>query len=170
MDLIQLMKDRYSCRRFSDLPVEEEKITAILEAGRLAPTACNNQPQKVFVLRSREALARWQKCTNCRFNEQLVLIVCYDKDLCWKREYDGQDSGLVDGSIVTAQMMLEAEALGVRSTWIMHFIPEAVRAELALPEALIPVSALAMGYPADMAAPSPRHGERKPLSETVTYL
>lgn len=170
MDLMQLMKDRYSCRKFSGAPVEAEKVDAILEAGRISPTACNNQPQKVLVLESRESLEKWTRCTTCHFNEQLVLLVCYDKNLSWKRSYDGKDSGFVDASIVTTQMMLEAETLGIGSTWIMFFDPEAVRREFALPEELIPVSALAMGHPAPEAHPAHKHGDRKPLEETVIRL
>ena len=167
MDLLQLMKDRYSVRSFSDRPVEEEKIEKILLAGRYAPTACNNQPQRIFAVTSKEGLEHWAKCSRFKFNEQLVLIVCYDKEESWKRGYDGQDSGYVDASIVTAQMMLEAQTLGIGSTWIMCFIPEAVRTEFKLPDNWEPVSVLVMGYPSETAAPSPRHGSRKELSETV---
>lgn len=170
MELMQLMKDRYSCRKFSDRTVEAEKVETILEAGRIAPTACNYQPQKVFVLESRESLEKWKKCTTCHFNEQLVLLVCYDKSQSWKRSYDGEDSGFVDASIVMTQMMLEAQALGLGSTWIMFFDPEAARTEFSLPENLVPVSALAMGYPATEAHPAHLHGSRKPLAETVVRL
>lgn len=167
MELMQLMKERWSVRSFTNQPVEEEKLLQVLQAGRLAPTACNNQPQRVIVVRSKEGLEKWKKCTKCHFNEQLVLIVCYDKKQSWKREYDGADSGFVDASIVTTHMMLAAQNLGIGSTWIMYFIPEAVRTEFALPENVEAVSVLAMGYQAENAAPSPRHAQRKELSETV---
>lgn len=170
MDLLSLMKERYSCRSFSDRRVEEEKLAAILEAGRLAPTACNYQPQKVYVLTGAEQLSKWQKCTKCHFNEQLVLLVCTDKEQAWKRPYDGQDSAFVDGSIVLTQMMLEAHSLGIGSTWIMFFRPEVVRAEFALPENIVPVGVLAMGYPSEEAAPAPQHTARKTLEETVIRL
>lgn len=169
MELLKLMEERYSVRSFSDKPVEPEKISAILRAGQLAPTACNNQPQKILVLQSRESLERWAKCTRCHFHEQLVLLVCYDKNQSWKRDYDGQDSGYVDAAIVTTHMMLEAQSLGIGSTWIMHFIPEAVREEFSLPEHLEAVSALVMGYAAEDAAPSPRHSQRKALAELAAY-
>lgn len=167
MDVLQLMADRYSVRSFSDRSVEEEKINAILTAGRLAPTACNNQPQKILVIKSKDGLERWQKCTKCHFHEQLVMLVCYDTAQSWKREYDGADSGFVDASIVTTHMMLEAAELGIGSTWIMYFIPDAAREEFHLPENLVPVSALAMGYASDEARPSLKHTTRKELSETV---
>lgn len=170
MELMQLMKDRYSCRKFDGRPVEKEKTEMILEAGRVAPTACNNQPQKVFVLESAESLEKWRRCTTCHFNEQLVLLACYDKEQSWKRSYDGEDSGFVDASIVLTHMMLEAETLGIGSTWIMYFDPAAARKEFDLPENLVPVSALAMGYPAETAHPAHLHNSRKPLAETVVRL
>lgn len=170
MDLLNLMKDRYSVRSFLDKPIEDEKIEAILEAGRVAPTACNNQPQKILVLKSAEALEKWRRCTVCHFNEQLVMIVCYDKNQCWKREYDGQNSGYVDASIVTTHMMLEAESLGIGSTWVMYFIPDALRKEFEIPDNLEAVSVLTMGYAADNAKPASQHSSRKALGENVKYL
>ena len=58
MSFLELAKDRYSVRKFSDKPVEQEKIEQILEAAIVAPTACNNQPYKVWVIESEEALEK----------------------------------------------------------------------------------------------------------------
>ena len=166
MKLIDLMEERYSVRSFTDQPVEEEKVEAILRAAKSAPTACNYQPQKILLIQSPEGLEKWRKCTGCHFNEQLFLI-CYDRDLSWKRPYDGKDSGYVDASIVTTQMMLEAWEQGVGSTWVMFFDPEAVRREFSLPENIEAVAALPMGYASEKGVPGPKHASRKDLSETV---
>ena len=56
MDFEKLSAERYSLRKFDTRPVEQEKLNLILEAGRNAPTAHNNQPQRIFVLQSQEAL------------------------------------------------------------------------------------------------------------------
>ena len=169
MDFLQLAQERFSVRSFASKPVEQEKIDAILRAGQVAPTACNLQPQKILVIQSDEALARYRKCTVCHFNAPLAILICYDKELCWKREYDGKTSGDIDASIVTTHMMLEAANLGIGSTWIMHFIPEAVREEFQLPKNYEPVSLLAMGYPAEDAKPFPGHTSIKPLNDTVSF-
>lgn len=169
MEFLELAKQRYSVRSFSDKKVEKEKVERILESGRVAPTACNNQPQRVLVVQSGEALERWRRCTRCHFNEQLVLITCYNRDEIWHRSYDDHDSGDVDASIVTTHLMLEAWEQGIGSTWIMFFDPEAVRAEFNLPENIVPVSALAMGYAAEDCKPSDRHGSKKEASETIIY-
>ena len=170
MDMMGIMEKRFSVRKFTERKIEKEITEKILQAGRIAPTACNNQPQKILILQSDEALEKWRKCTRCHFGEQEVLLVCYDRNISWKREYDGQDSGFVDTSIVTTQMMLEAQELGIGSVWVMYFIPEAVRTEFELPENLIPVSALYLGYPDPEAKPSPMHTTKKALSETAIFL
>ena len=59
MTFQELTQQRYSLRKFSDKPVEDEKLQLVLEAARSAPTAHNLQPQRVFVLRSEQALERW---------------------------------------------------------------------------------------------------------------
>lgn len=169
MDFAQLAESRYSARKFSSRPVEEEKVAAILRAGQLSPTACNLQPQRVLAIQSPEALETLKKCTRAHFDETLALITCYDKDGCWRR-WDGKTSGEIDASIVTTHMMLAAWELGIGSTWVMDFIPEAVEVEFQLPENLEPVSLLLMGYPAEDCRPAPAHEARKELKETVTYL
>ena len=170
MELLKLMEERYSVRSFADRTVEPEKVHAILRAGQLAPTACNNQPQKILVLQSRESLDRWAKCTCCHFHEQLVLLVCYDKNQSWKRDYDGQDSGFVDAAIVTTHMMLEATACGLGSVWICAFDTERLAQAFDLPDTTVPYMLLALGYPTEDCQPSPRHTQRYPLEDTVTVL
>lgn len=167
---MKLARERYSVRRFSDKPVEGEKLARILEAGRVSPTACNYQPQRVYVLQSPEAIEKLQKCKTSHFGETLALLVCCDTGECWRREYDGKPSGDIDAAIVAAHMMLEAWELGIGSTWVMHFIPEAVRNEFSLPENEEPAALLVMGYPAEDARPSRLHAQKKAPEETVKFL
>lgn len=167
MDFLTLAKERYSVRAFTKEPVSEDTVREILEAGRLAPTACNNQPQVIYAVRSQEGLAKLRKCTECHFNAPLAFIVCYDRAKCWVRPFDGHDSGDVDASIVATHMMLAAAERGIGSTWVMYFIPEAVKTEFALPETVEPAAILVMGHPAVQCEPSKQHFARKPLTETV---
>jgi len=169
-DFLTLASNRFSVRRFSDRKVEQEKIDLILRAGQVAPTACNNQPQKIYVLQSAEALETLQKCKHPNFGETLAFLVCYDSESCWIREYDGKDSGDIDASIVATHMMLEGWELGIGSTWIMHFDPEAVINEFNLPDNVVPVCILVMGYPAQETVPSVLHSKKKDLKDMVTYL
>ena len=167
MSFYELASERYSVRKFKDTPVPDEIVKKILKVGRLAPTACNKQPQQIIVLKSPEGLALLRKCTECHYNAPLAFIVCYDKDKAWKREYDGKCSGDVDASIVSTHMMFEAWENGIGSTWVMYFIPEAVKTEFGLPDNIVPVSVLVMGYPD--AEPSPRHFQRDDPDESVIY-
>ena len=99
MNFATLSAQRYSLRKFSDRPVEAEKLSAILESGRNAPTAHNNQPQRIFVLQSREALEKADGCINSHFHPPVMLIVAYDPTVSWKREGDGKEFGEVDAAI-----------------------------------------------------------------------
>ena len=116
MDLMNLLKERYSVRNFSDKKVEKEKINAILDAGRLAPTAVNFQPQRILVLESEQSLANLKECTRYHFEAPLAFLICYDNTVSWKRAYDNKDMGEVDASIVATQMMLEITNLGLGTT------------------------------------------------------
>lgn len=169
MDFLELARERYSVRKFTKQPIEKEKLDSILKAGLLAPTACNKQPQRVLVITGDDALARLRKCTACHFDAPAAMLVCYDKDECWKREFDGKNSGDVDASIVTTHMMLEAAQLGIGTTWVMYFIPEAVRVELEVPDNLEPVALLVMGYPAPDAKPAPAHTQTKAIEDIAYY-
>ena len=169
-DFLKLAAARYSVRKFRPDPVEPEKLDLIiLRAGNLAPTACNLQPQRILVLSSEESLDKLSRCTRCHFNAPAALLVCYHREECWKREYDEKSSGDIDASIVTTHMMLEAASLGIGSTWVMYFNPEAVREEFEVPEQLEPTALLVLGYPAEDAKPSPRHTESRPLEELVVW-
>lgn len=170
MDFITLCKSRFSVRSFSGKKVEQKKIDIILRAAQMAPTACNNQPQKIYVLQSEEALKTLQKCKLSHFGETLAFIVCYDSGQCWKRDYDGKTSGDIDAAIVATHMMLQAWELGIGSSWVMHFIPEAVIEEFNIPENVIPVCILVMGYPVNGADPGAKHFMRKDIKEIATVL
>lgn len=170
MTFLELAAKRYSLRQFSNAPVEKEKLDKILEAGRIAPTACNNQPQSILVLQSPAALDKLKKCTPCHFDAPMALIICYDKNTSWKRPYDQKDHGDIDASIVCASMMFEAAELGLGTTWVCYFDPAAVSREFSLPENIIPSSILPLGYPSDNAVPAPLHAQRKPVGETVRIL
>ena len=169
MDFLSMAKARYSVRKYKDTPVEAEKLQKILEAGRIAPTATNAQPQKVLVLQSKEALEKAKDAARF-YDAPVLLVVCADKETAWKRKYDGMNSYQIDASIVTDHMMLQATELGLGTLWICWFKEEVLREAFDLPENIVPVNLLAVGY-ADCEPASPeRHAElRKPLDETVKF-
>ena len=169
MDFLTLARERYSVRKFTEQPVKQEDLDKILAAGHLAPTACNFQPQRVLVLRSGEALEKLKGCTDCHFNAPTALIVCADLERCWKRKFDGKLSSDVDASIVTTLMMMEAQELGVGTTWVMYFDPQKVRRTFGLPDHVDPVAILVMGYPAPDAVPAPLHSQFREKGDIEVY-
>ena len=169
MEFLDFAKSRYSCRSFADKPVEKEKILKILEAGRVAPTAVNFQPQRILVLTEKQELEKLSNCTRFGWNAPVVFIICYDKDVSWHRTFDGHDEGTTDASIVTTHMMFEAHSLGLGSTQVGAFNAEKTREVYNIPDNYEIVAMLPVGYPSDSAKPSDAHFIRKPLEETVFW-
>ena len=170
MDFMELAKERYSCRKFSDKEVEQEKIEKILEAGILAPTAVNKQPFKIWVLKSEDAISKISQVTNYTFGAKLVFVIGADENEAWVRPFDNKNYAEIDTSIVATHMMLEVQNLGLGTTWIGYF--DTAKLIELFPEmskfshcVLFPV-----GYPAEDAQPSPKHTQRKSKEELVTVL
>ncbi|MBR4753147.1 MAG: nitroreductase family protein, partial [Thermoguttaceae bacterium] len=134
MNFQELVKNRYSCKKFSSRQVEADKLTAILESGRWAPTAKNLQEQRVYVLQSAETLAIIDGATPCRYGAPTVLVVAYDKNNVFTYPGGKRDSGVEDASIVATHMILAAADEGVNSCWINFFDPEKAAETLGLPE------------------------------------
>ena len=170
MEFKEIVKNRYSCKKFADKEFEESKLTAILEAGRLAPTAKNLQEQKIYVLRSQEALAKIDEATPCRYGAPVVIAVAFDKNNVFVYPGEGRNSGIEDATIVATHMLLAAEDEGVNSCWINFFNPDKLAETLNLPQDEEILMLLDLGYAAEGAGPLPNHSMRKPLEETVKYL
>ena len=171
-DFLSFAKERYSCRRLKGGEVPEEILEKILEAGRCAPTAHNEQPFKIWVIRGKEALAAVKACAPFPFVEAVdcVLAVGTEPAKAWVRPFDGKNFADVDGSIVTTQMMLAVQDLGLATTWVGHF--EADKLKAAIPD-MIPynlIALLPLGWPAEEAKPSRLHDDRKPAADTIVYL
>lgn len=169
MSFLDLAKKRYSVRSYTGRKVEEGKVQKILEAGRIAPTGANRQPQRILVLQSSESMEKLRKGART-FDAPLVFLICGDKDEVWTRPYDSYKITDIDTSIVTDHMMLQATELGLGSLWICYFDPEVIRKEFKLPENLVPVNILAVGYRDEEPKSSERHAtQRKAMEETVYY-
>jgi len=171
MDFLTLARERYSVRAFSDKPIEPEKMERILEAGRLAPTACNNQPQRIYVLKSQEALTKINSLSRCIFGAPVVLLFAYDTAREWNSPLEaGIHAGDQDVSIVATHMMLEAWELGIGSCWVNLFPNTKTAEAFGLPDTVRPVLLMPIGYAAEGAKPAPRHFQSKDLTELVTEL
>ena len=166
MEFLELIEKRFSCRGFSNKKVEIEKVKKILEAGKLAPTARNFQPHKILVLTEEEQLKKISNCTQYGWNAPVIFIIFYDKDISYKREkYDNKEFGDIDTSIVTTYMMLEIQNLGLGTTWVGSFDPQKLIETYDVPNNLVPVAILPIGYPSEEIKPSKAHFERKDISD-----
>lgn len=145
------------------------KLARILEAGRVAPTGANRQPQRLVVVQSKEGMEKLARCTR-DFGAPTAIVVCADTSEAWTRKYDDKMIGDIDASIVTDHMMLCAASLGLDTLWICMFKPEAVREEFELPPHVEPVNILLVGYSDGTPSDPDRHDtQRKPLDETVFH-
>ena len=164
MAFIDLARSRYSERRFSQTPIEPEKIDLILEAGRVAPTARNRQPQRILVVQSPEGLEKIDRCTDCRFGAPAVLALAYDMTVA-SRHPDVVDFGVVDTSIVATHMMLQASELGVHSCWVGLIDPSELRRQFSVPSDFRIIGVMPLGYPSERSHPASLHARRHDASE-----
>lgn len=167
MNFTEICNRRYSVRSFSTEKVEESKIAAMLTLARLAPTAMNGQPYEIFVAQSDDAIEKLRDATNCLFGSTAVFIICKDKNKAWRNRASGEEEVLQDIGIITATLMYAAVEQGLGATYVCAFDPDKIKKAFGLPENLIPESLLPVGYAAEDAAPSSRHGLRRDLNEFV---
>ena len=169
MEFKEVVRNRYSCKKYSDRQVEKEKLEAILEAGRLAPTAKNLQEQHVYVVQSPDVLAGIDSVTGCRYGAPTVLVVTFDSTNVFTYPGGKRNSGVEDATIVATHMILAAADEGVDSCWINFLDPDKLAEALGLPEKEEVLMMMDLGYAAEGTGPLPKHTDRKPLTETVTW-
>ena len=168
MEFNDVIRKRTATRKFSDRKLYQEDIEKILEAGRLAPTAKNFQPQFIYVVISEEGLEKIDKITPCRYNAQCCLLVCSDKEIAFhKDEYSTYE---VDATIVATHMILEATNLNIDSTWIEAFDKNEAKSVFELNANLEPVCIINLGYKTDDCPENQMHNQRKNLNEVVKYI
>ena len=170
MEFNEVIQNRYSCKKFNGVQVEASILNQILEAGRVAPTAKNNQEQHIYVVQSEENLKKIDACTPCRYGAPTVLVVAYDTTNVFVYPGEKVNSGVEDATIVATHIILASQNLGVNSCWLNFFDPAKVKQELNLPENEEVVMLMDLGY-ADAAGKAlANHFSRKELDQQVTYL
>ncbi len=166
MNFLELVQSRGSVRRYADRPVEQEKIDYLLECARLAPSACNRQPWRYWVVRTperRKALCEAAARFPWLQEAPLMIVVCVCEAEAWVRGADGRSHSDVDAAITAEHLALAATEQGLGSCWICAFDPERCREALSLEEGIRPVAIFPVGYP----AVEPQAKQRKVLQELV---
>lgn len=172
MSFIELTRERYSCRSLTSRPVEKEKIDAIIAAGMNAPTACNYQPARIWVIESEEGLRKVRSVCRQTFVQDtpVVFIIGADEKEAWIRDYDSKNFADVDASIIAAQMMLEIADLGLGTTWVGHFDVNEIVKLFPSMKGYSLIALFAVGYPAEDAKPAAGHYRSKSEEEMVCRL
>ena len=172
MNFSELVKSRYSCRKFSAKSVEEEKLNNILAAAIAAPTAKNVQPVKIWVIKSPDALAKIKACTPFQWMADVPVVIAVGGTTAgaFVRPSDNRSFEDIDAAIVATHIMLAVEAEGLGSTWVGFFDTKKVGTAFPDMQGWDLVALFPIGYPADDAQPSDRHTLRKNVKEIVKYL
>jgi len=166
MDFTEVVKGRYSVRGYENKPVEAEKLQAILEAARIAPTASNRQAFKILVIDTAANREKLQKIYSREWliEAPLAICVCSIPDETWVRG-DGKNYSDVDAAIVMDHIVLAATAQGLGTCWIAAFDAKAARELLQLEDRWEPVVFTPLGYP---RANNPNR-PKKSLEQLVIY-
>jgi nitroreductase len=165
MDVTEAIIGRRSIRSFLSRPVEEEKLMAVLDAGRQAPSARNLQDWKFVVVRdpaTRKSLAEAARNQEFVGQAPVVIVACGTSDYVMTC---GQPAYIMDVTIAVDHMTLAAIPLGLGTCWIGAFYEEKVKQILGIPEQVRVVALLPLGYPAQTPKPTPR----KKVDEILAY-
>ena len=167
MDFSELVVKRYSVRAYKPDMVEEEKLQKALEAARLAPTAANHQPFRIFVVHTKGKETDFKKMYSREWFTQAPVVICFciEPAKAWVRS-DGLNYAIVDATIAASNFILAATELGLGTCWIGAFNPLEVRKFFNLGKELEPLFLIPVGYPAD----KPAKKIRKSMQEIVSYL
>lgn len=171
MSFIELAEKRYSVRKYADRQIEKEKLDLVLKAGNIAPTACNNQPQRIYVIQSAEKIAEMAEITPMTFGAKTILAFTVNIDEEWNNPLEaGIKSGVQDVSIVATHMMMEAADIGLGTCWVCFFPNTPMEKLLGISANEKLTLLMPIGYPADDAEPRAGHFQKKDISETVRYI
>jgi nitroreductase len=177
MTLDEIIRARKSVRKFEPKPVEKEKIEQILEAARLAPSACNAQPWRFVIVQSktaREAVLKHGRLEEFFVSNKwateapVIIVACSKKELLVHsiaEKAQGVQYHLIDIGIACQQMVLKAQELGLGTCYIGWFNAKQIKKVLDLPSGLNPECLITLGYEADSEKNSDKRTPRKTLEE-----
>jgi nitroreductase len=168
MEFFEVVEKRHSIRKYNETPVEEEKLQQILQTINRAPSAGDLQGYEVFVVRKtehRQALVVAADGQAFLAEAPVVLVFCSNpaRSAVWYKKRGIKLYSVQDATIACTFAMLAACALGLATVWVGAFSEQAVRKAISLPDDLMPVAMLPVGY----AAKEPRITPRRELADLV---
>lgn len=168
MDFKELVQIRYSVRDYLPTDIDNDLLEKILDAARMAPSAVNFQPYKIYVFKRGPLQDRLKTAYHREWMKQapIVLAIVGLHQIGWKRGYDQKDYTDVDTAILIDHLTLQAADLGLGTCWVCNFNTQVVRELLNLKPDEEPLALIPLGYPAKDDLPDKR---RKSLNELVIY-
>lgn len=165
MAIIEAIKKRYSCRNYLEKLIEQEKLDEIFEAARLAPSAKNLQDWRFVVVTDTQVKNKIASATNQPevFGKAGAIIAACS--ICDEAMRCGQHIGPIDVAIALEHIALQATQLGLASCWIGSFEPEVAREALGIPQDVMIVELMAVGYPAD----EQKNPEKVAVEKIISY-
>ena len=167
LNVIDAIKKRGSIRSFMNKPIETEKLRAVLEAGRLAPSAKNLQEWRFIIVKdpkNREKLAFAANGQMFVKEAPVVIVACAVTD---ERIMScGQLCYPIDVAIVLDHISLAAVELNLGTCWIGAFDEKKVKEILAIPDEVRVVELMLIGYPAYVIS---KEKNRLPFEKIVKY-
>ncbi len=172
MEFLELAKSRYSVRNFKSEQISDEELAKVLEVAKHSPTALNFQPQKIYVLKSDEAMEKINGLCKCIYGAPMVLMMCYDETLCWRNPLiRGHKSGVTDVSILCDEIMLQAWSMGIGTCFVGLFDDMKLQQAFNLPLHIRPVALMPIGYPSGSCKPLAKmHDVTKPIEEMIRVI
>jgi nitroreductase len=167
MNVFEAIQKRRSIRKYKSDSVESEKLTKVLEAARLAPSAGNRQPCHFVVVTSRIARESLKEAwvPDWVVNAPTVIVCCaVSKGIILR--IVGRELWKVDGAIAMQNLVLTATELGLGTCWVASFIEKRLRKALGIPRGLRVVAITPIGYPDEEQGAVT---DRKPLEAMVHY-
>lgn len=167
MDVLDAIRTRKSVRKYLDKTVEEDKLLAVLEAGRLAPSASNRQEWRFIIvkdLKTKKKLAEAANSQSFVAEASVVIVACAKTDEHVMR--CGQACYPIDVAIALDHITLAAVELGLGTCWIGAFDEKEVKQILEVPAEIRVVALMPLGYPADSSVANKK---RLPSNEIVKY-
>ncbi|MEA2105118.1 MAG: nitroreductase family protein [Bacteroidota bacterium] len=170
MTFIDLAKQRYSCRKYLDKPIEKTLLLQVLESGRIAPSAKNKQPWHFVVINEKENQEKIKSCYDREWikSAPTIIVVCGDHRESWRRS-DGKIHTDIDIAIAIDHMTLAAADIGLGTCWVCKFDVMKCAKILELPEGVEPISLIPIGYPADEMDLNRHEQLRKPINEVTHW-
>lgn len=158
--VVENIMSRTSIRQFTAEPVSEEQIDTLLRCGMAAPSAVNCQPWEFIVITDRATLdTLGTRFPNTRISENVSVAIVPCGDLTRAFE-PAPDFWIHDLSAVTENILLAAHSMGLGAVWTGVYPTDRtpqVQAILGLPEHIVPLCIIPVGYPAENPAPKDKY-------------